>query len=439
MGMEIVSVADLKIGMFVVEPDCAWTELPFALQGFVISTPQQVDIFQSKCRFVQVDLSRSLNAYYREKKREYDRPLRAAPLVDTPPAESSGPPRRRLPFSMPTLDEGLRRRRQRFLGFLQQQDGSDHARELSSELDFIEPRFDDFQCSLHATFKHVEAEQNIDLRQVREGLHDMAGSLKRNPDALIWLLRLRAVDQYSFDHAVDVAVYLLMLGSHIGWRGQRLIELGLAGLLQDVGKSQLPPELLAKSTPLSSEEQMLVRSHVASSLEILYAHAHLSSDVLVTVSRHHERWDGSGYPRGLSGNQIGPAGEMAGLVDAFCAMLKHKPYRSALGHQGALEDLYQQRNRQFNPALLEQFVQCVGLYPIGTLVELASGEVGVVIQQNRVQRSRPRILLLLDRDKAAVPGYQVIDLRDKGQQTIQVARTLPPDSYGLSADDYYLR
>ncbi len=436
MGMEIVSVADLKIGMFVADPDCAWTDLPFALQGFVISTPKQIEIFQGKCRFVHVDFSRSLNDYYRAPKREYDRPLRAAPLVKTAPEP---PPARRRTFAWQSVDEGLRQRRQRFLGFLQQQDGSDYARELSGELDFIEPRFDDFQSSLQATFKHVEAAQDVDLRQVREGLHDMAGSLKRNPDALIWLLRLRSVDQYSFDHAVDVAVYLLMLGSHIGWRGQRLIELGLAGLLQDVGKSQLPPELLAKTGQLLAEEQALVRSHVASSLEILFAHAHLSSDVLVIVSRHHERWDGSGYPRGLSGGQIGLGGEMAGLVDAFCAMLKHKPYRSALGHQGALEDLYNQRNRQFNPALLEQFVQCVGLYPIGTLVELDSGEVGVVIQQNRVQRSRPRVLLLLDRDKAPVPGYRVLDLRDKGCQKLHVDKTLPPDAYGLSPDDYYLR
>lgn len=437
--MEIVSVADLKIGMFVAEPDCAWTELPFALQGFVVSTPKQVDIFQSKCRFVHVDFSRSLNEHYREPKRQVDRPRRAAaPMTGGRPDE---PAKRRHapPFAMSQPAEQLRFRRQRFLDFLHRQDGSAYAQELSAELNYIEPRFDEFQNALQTTFKHVETEQSVDLRQVREGVHDMAGSLKRNPDALMWLLQLRQVDQYSFDHAVDVAVYLLMLGNHIGWRGHKLIELGMAGLLQDVGKAQLPAELLAKRASLSADEQMLIRSHVATSLEILYSHAHLPSDVLVTVSRHHERWDGSGYPRGLKFEQIGLAAEMAGLVDAFCAMLKNKPYRSALGHQGALEEIYNQRNRQFNPALMEQFVQCVGLYPIGTLVELESGEVGIVIQQNRVQRSRPRILLLLDRAKEAVPGYQVIDLRDEAAKQLRVAKTLPAESYGLSADDYYLR
>lgn len=437
--MEIVSVADLKIGMFVAEPDCAWTELPFALQGFVISTPKQVEIFQSKCRFVHVDFSRSLNEYYREPKRQFDRPRRAAaPTLSGSPEPSVG--RRSGPaFTISEAADQLRFRRQRFLGFLQRQDDSAYSRELSSELSFIEPRFDEFQSALHATFQHVETQQSVDLRTVREGVRDMSGSLKRNPDALMWLLRLKRVDQYSFDHAVDVSVYLLMLGNHVGWRGQKLIELGMAGLLQDVGKSQLPAELLAKTATLSADEQALIRSHVASSLEILFTHAHLPSDILVIVSRHHERWDGSGYPRGLKYEQIGLAGEMAGLVDAFCAMLKNKPYRSALGHQGALEEIYNQRNRQFNPALMEQFVQCVGLYPIGTLVELESGEVGIVIQQNRVQRSRPRILLLLDRVKEPVPGYKVIDLRDDAARDLRVAKSLPAESYGLSADDYYLR
>jgi len=436
--MEIVAVVDLKVGMFVAEPDCEWTELPFALQGFLVSSPNQVDVFRDKCRYVYIDRTRSQNEHYRATKYERDAPLLGMPL---PRVSGDTPSPRKRPAAFVNKDsaEQLRFRRQRFLSFLHQQDSSEYAKELSGELSYIEPRFDDFQSALQTTLQQVLAEQSVDLRNVREGLHDISGSLKRNPDALMWLLRLRRLDQYSFDHAVDVGVYLLLLGSHIGWRGQKLIELGMAGMLQDVGKAQLPAALLNKETCLTDEERALVQSHVASSLEILYSHAHLPSEVLVTVSRHHERWDGSGYPRGLKYEQIGLAAEMAGLVDSFCAMLKNKPYRNAQGHQEALEALYDQRNKLFNPALMEQFVQCVGLYPIGTLVELSSGEVGVVIQQNRVQRSRPRVLLLLDGDKSPVPGYKVIDLRDKSSLGLRVDKTLPADAYGLSADDYYLR
>ena len=436
--MEIVAVAHLKIGMFVAEPDCAWTELPFALQGFVISKPEQVDLFQQKCRFVYVDRSRSLNEYFLAPKREVDRGLRP-PVFDAPPLDLEMPGNRRAPlFEMHEVSEKRKIRRRRFLDFLHQQNDSEHARALAHELVYMEPRFDDLQSALQRSFQAITAEQEIDFSSVREGVRDMSGSLRRNPDALLWLLRLKRMDQYSFDHAMDVSVNLLMLGTHIGWRGMRLIELGMAGMLQDVGKTQLPVEILAKTELLTADERNLIKSHVASSLEILVAQANLPPGVLVTVSRHHERWDGSGYPNGLEFKQLGLAAEMAGLVDSFCAMLKNKPYRSALGHQEALEELYKQRDQQFSPALMEQFVQCVGLYPIGTLVELDSGEVGVVIQQNRVQRSRPRVLVMLDAEKQQVRGYQVIDLHDDKHQHRRISRALPHDAYGLSSHDYYL-
>ncbi|OMG53000.1 hypothetical protein BJN45_12225 [Azonexus hydrophilus] len=435
--MEILPVAELKIGMFVVEPDCPWTEFSFALQGFVISTPEQVDIFQRKCRFVQIDRSRSLNEHYAEPKARIDRPLRSSPLPVAQPADDDSTIVRRPPiFSAEQVER--QRRRRNFLEFLHGQEGDAHVQALGRELSYIEPRYDSLLKALQQTFQQVTAELHFDFGNVREGVRDVAGSLQRNPDAVMWLLRLKSVDQYSFDHAMDVSIHALLLGGHVGWRGQRLLELGVAGLLQDIGKTQVPPELLSKTDPLTGEEQYLVRSHVASSLEILMRQSNLPSDVLQIVSRHHERWDGSGYPQRLRFEQIGLAAEIAGLVDSFCAMLRNKPYRTAIGHQQALEELFKLRDKQFNPVLMEQFVQCVGLYPIGTLVEFSSGEVGVVIQQNRVQRSRPRVLLMLDTGKEPVRSYRVIDLRKPEFDAVRIIRALPNDAYGLSANDYYL-
>ncbi|QRM20884.1 DUF3391 domain-containing protein [Dechloromonas sp. TW-R-39-2] len=418
--MEIISVAELKIGMFFAEPDCAWTEFPFALQGFVLTTPQQIELIREKCRFVYVDRSRSLGEHYAAPKIAFDRALRP-PLFTRKPSDEEIPPRRR-----------------RFLDFLHHQETEHEGADLGRELIHIEPKFNDLQAALRTSFQNVLSEKRIDLSNIREGVRDMAGSLKRNPDALMWLLRLKRVDRYSFDHAMDVSVYLLLLGTHIGWQGNKLLQLGLAGMLQDVGKINLPPELLSKTDPLSEGEKILVRSHVASSLEILGTQSEIPQEVILTIARHHERWDGSGYPRGLMLDQIGIEAEMAGLVDSFCAMLRNKPYRNALGHQEALEELYALRDHKFNPNLMEQFVQCVGLYPIGTLVELSSGEVGVVIQQNRVHRSRPRVLLMLDKHKNKVVGYQVIDLREPAHKALRVVRALPHDAYGIAEDDYYL-
>lgn len=432
--MEIVSVADLKIGMFVAEPDCPWAEFTFAFQGFVISAPEQVDIFQTKCRFVYIDRSRSLNEHYAPPKQEKDRPLKASLFqrvqVDEEPSGHLG--------AIASVAEKRQFRRRRFLDFLHSQKDNDDARELSRELSYIEPRYDLLSGALHEAFRLFSEGKDVDVAVLRESLRDITGSLQRNPDAVMWLLRLKQFDQYSFDHAMEVAVNMILLGTHIGWRDQRLLELGLAGLMQDLGKIQLSAELLKKKPPFSANELNNIRSHVASSLEMLYSQANVPHEVIVTVSRHHERWDGSGYPRGLKFEQLGTAAEIAGLADSFCAMLKDKPYRSALGHQEALEELHGLRGKLFSPALMEQFVQCVGLYPIGTLVELSTGEVGVVIQQNRVQRSKPRVVVMLDAGKQQVRAYKVVDLRDVKNAALRIAKALPYNAYGLAANDFYL-
>lgn len=432
--MEIVSVADLKIGMFVAEPDCPWTEFSFVFQGFVISTLEQIDIFQQKCRFVYIDRSRSLNEHYAATKYGKDEPLKSSIFQNARTDKASSGV-----GIIEVSDQDKRQsRRRRFLDFLHSQKENEHAIALSRELAHIEPHYDELSNALEHAFSAFTEGKEVDVVAVKDGLRDIAGSLQRNADAVMWLLRLKKRDQYSFDHAMDVSVNMILLGTHIGWRDQRLLELGMTGMLQDIGKIQLPIELLAKKADLSADERKLVRSHVASSLEILYSQANVPQEVIITISRHHERWDGSGYPRGLKYAQIGMAAEIAGMADSFCAMLKDKPYRSALGHQEALEELHNLRGKQFNPALMEQFVQCVGLYPIGTLVELNTGEVCVVIQQNRVQRSKPRLVVMLDANKQKVRNYRIIDLREAASASLRIAKALPHNAYGLAANDYYL-
>ncbi len=422
-GLEIVAVSDLRVGMFVAEPDCPWTDLPFPLQGFVLSEPAEIATFARHCRFVYIDRSFSTGEHYRAPVHERDPPLQCAAL---PRTESTPALARRQSH------------RHTFLKFLYEQDNSEQAEELARELTHVEPKFDGLQNTLRKTIESIQVEERVDFKDVATRVNDLSGSLQRNPDALMWLLRLKSVDQYSFDQAMDVSVYLLLFGKHVGLSGDRLVQLSMAGMLQDVGKTCLPPVLLTKTDPLDEDERELVRSHVASSLELLCLQHALPPEVMMIVANHHERWDGSGYPRGLKLKEIGRGAEMAGLVDSFCAMLKNKPYRAAMGHQNALEQLFNLRDQQFNPALMEQFVQCVGLYPIGTLVEMNNGEVGVVIQQNRIQRSRPRVLLLLDGMKQKMRGYHVIDLRDPRHKAYTVLRTLPQDAYGLAAQDYYL-
>jgi HD-GYP domain-containing protein (c-di-GMP phosphodiesterase class II) len=225
-GMEIVPVSELKVGMFVAEPDCPWTDLPFSLQGFIIAEPAEIDTFKQHCQFVYID-------------RAFDR--RAVPGRTA---------RTRYSLAEPTLQqtrvsaEVARRqeKRRHFLRYLYDQDASIAAKELSRELSYIEPHFDSLQDSLRKTLDGLQVEDKVDFRNIEDKLGELSdSSLMRNPDAVMWLLRLKKADDHSFDQAMDVAVYLLLLGKHVGFTGKRLTELSLAGLLQDVGKTALPP------------------------------------------------------------------------------------------------------------------------------------------------------------------------------------------------------
>ena len=170
--------------------------------------------------------------------------------------------------------------------------------------------------------------------------------------------------------------------------------------------------------------------------------AKVSGRTLAIIAAHHERFDGTGYPRGLEGMSIPLAAEMAGIVDSYCAMTRERVYRGAVSSQRAMETLNQLRNTQFRDTLVDQFLQCIGLYPIGTLVELNSGEVGVVIQQNQVRRLQPRVLVLLAPDKSIERFPRTIDLLMQPEfgegERYRIVQALPPNAYGIDPNDFYL-
>jgi hypothetical protein len=171
-------------------------------------------------------------------------------------------------------------------------------------------------------------------------------------------------------------------------------------------------------------------------------HKDFDTAALAIIAAHHERYDGTGYPRGLEGMSIPLAAEMAGIIDTYCAMTRERVYRGAVSSQRAMETLNQQRNKQFRDTLVDQFLQCIGLYPIGTLVELNSGEVAVVIQQNQVRRLQPRVLVLLAPDKSIERFPRTLDLLMQPEsaegEPYRIVQALPPNAYGIDPKDFYL-
>lgn len=304
------------------------------------------------------------------------------------------------------------------------------------------PLVDEAHVLLDQIARDVQRSLNPDLERLRGVVSEMVLSVARNPDALVWLSRLRQTDQYSYDHSLDVSAHVMIFGRYLGLGDEAIASLGMAGMLQDVGKLRLPVRLLHKTGPVTQREYAIFQTHVDFSLKVLSGCPHATPQVLEIVARHHERRDGSGYPKGLKGDGIGLMGEIAGICDIYCAMTRERPYGEAASSQAALDAVRAQRGTCFSESTVDQFVQCIGLYPVGTLVELNTGEVAVVVAQNRIRRLKPRVMILLGPDKQPNPYPHTIDLLydlpTANGETYAIVRALAPGAYGVEPSEFYL-
>ena len=316
---------------------------------------------------------------------------------------------------------------------------------VEDEIAKIYPVFEKSQIATREIFEALAQDQEIDLSNVNESLDSMVESIERNPDALIWLAKLKQTDDYAYNHALNVSIMLMALATFMALPKKQVKDLGLAGLLQDIGKAKIPQEILNKEEAITQEEFELLKKHVDHALELLEitdkSSGSISGTVILTISQHHERIDGTGYPYQLSEKQISLTGQMAGLIDTYCALTTNKVYAKGVYNQLALETIHSLRDTKFKGVLIDQLVQFLGIYPVSTLVELNTGEVAVVIQQNSVRRMLPRVMILLNPDKSKNEYPATINLINSPPtptgEPYQIVRGLAPDSYGLSASNYY--
>lgn len=438
---QTISTRELKLGMFVVEIDRPWTETPFMMQGFLLQNLDQLRALQQCCREVVIDRVRSVGDQHSAKVMETDGPLLGLdgrPRQHPDLTESRIEAHRFIKVAR-SFRGKIHTKRQPHVPRIRSEDGRSR---LESELLYSAPIVDDVYRVLRETQLAIDNNAAIDVGRIDGLVGEMASGVQRNPDALLWLSRLKRTDQYAYDHAVNVSVHAMVFARFVGLSGAEVRQLGLAGLLQDIGKVKIDYEVLSKSGPLDEKEFEHVKSHVRNTVNLLRTHKDFDPTVLAIIAAHHERFDGTGYPRGLEGMSIPLAAEMAGIVDTYCAMTRERVYRGAVSSQRAMETLNHLRNSQFRDTLVDQFLQCIGLYPIGTLVELNSGEVAVVIQQNQVRRLQPRVLVLLAPDKSIERFPRTLDLLMQPEtaegEPYRIVQALPPNAYGIDPNDFYL-
>ncbi len=471
-----VAVKDLKVGMFVADLDRPWIDTPFVLQGFLITDHRQITELQQVCQWVVVDRARSTGDEFRKPVKT----ARAAPWttsdpvatakVDarTPPAGTAAPvekpPReadrgggglagmmdslralfRRPAKGLPADPAKLPSEAQRATLLPPSVAVTIYpdTRSVEEEIGPARTAFDRTSETLRKIASDVWAGHPVEIARVEEVVDEMVESMVRNPDALMWVARLRERDLTTYGHGLQVAVYLVAFGRHLGFPRAELAQLGTIGLLLDIGKMKLPRELLEKQGKLTTEEFEAAKSHVTLGLEILSATPNWPVEVLEGIAQHHERMNGGGYPQGHKAEAIGIFGRMAGIADCFAALTKSRPYAEAVSSYEALRNITGWGGDYFHAPLTEQFVQAIGVFPVGSLVELSTGEVAVVVSHNKVRRLKPRVLLLTGPDKTPAAYPIMVDLLYDpllgGDEPAFIRRSLPTGAYGLNPRENYL-
>lgn len=313
---------------------------------------------------------------------------------------------------------------------------------VEEEIAEIHPVFEQSEIVTRALFDAIATDHHMDISSVSDALDSMVESIGRTPDALLWLAKLKKADGLAYTQALNVSITSMAFNSFLALPKEEIKMSGLAGLLQDVGKVKLSSDVLSKKEKLTEEEYEYVQRHVDESIMILRSATGIPREVTRLVAAHHERVDGSGYPFNIKGEKLSLLAQSAGLIDTYCAMTNHRSYTETKSHQQALDEIHALSGKQFSTEIFDQFIQFMGIYPVSSLVELNTGEVGVVIQQNQVRRLMPRVMLLLDVKKERYNMPVVLDLIYKPMtpsgDLYTIVKSIPADSYGLNPNEFYV-
>ncbi len=253
-------------------------------------------------------------------------------------------------------------------------------------------------------------------------VNEISSSVDRNPGALISLARLRSADDYTYMHSVAVCALMVALSRQLGFDVAITRELGLAGLLHDLGKAAVPLEVLNKPGKLTDEEFAIIKRHSADGHRMLLESGSLSEIPLDVVLHHHEKSDASGYPDRLGASQISVYAKMGAVCDVYDAITSHRPYKSGWDPAEALRRMADWCAGHFDERVFQAFVKCIGIYPIGSLVRLESGRLGVVMEQAEGSLLTPQVKVFFSTKSKTHIAPEVLDLSHPGVRDKIVSR-----------------
>ena len=357
-----VKATDLRLGMYIHDLNVPWLEHGFARSRFLLQEESQIEkILQANISEVLIDTVRGADAVYAPTREEAES-LLMGKLIDIA-AEPDSPHVSRL--------ESLWA----------------ESRQIHHEAVKV----------VGNILQDARMGKQVSIGQAAPIANSITEAVLGNDGTLVSLCRIKQRDSYTFQHSVSISALLVTFCNSIGgFSNSDLIDIGIGGLFHDIGKMKIPDEILNKPGRLTEPEFAIMRTHVAEGLNYLRKGGNLNVSALKIVGEHHERFDGTGYPRGISRNAISLLGQMASIVDVYDAITSIRVYHTAVEPSDALKRIFEWSGKHFEETLVHRFIKAIGIYPVGSLVRLESGRLAVILRQGESNMLQPLVRIVFD-------------------------------------------
>jgi HD-GYP domain-containing protein (c-di-GMP phosphodiesterase class II) len=372
----------IAMGMYVSALDRPWSESPFLMQGFCVTSPKVLAKLQELCEYVMVDSTKSIG--------EVDQKLDTAPVAPKFDTSTSSEPVRKSSKPLPINKEKYVRR------------------PVMTTADVATARqsYQNVQKSIGSVFKGVSASSSVDAKSIEQASNSLVNSAVRYPSALSWLALMQKRSDKVYNHAMRASTWALLCGRHIGIEEAELKYLTLAILLKDIGNLKSNAGQVKVNTEGMTREEAAIAKTVA-----LVKQSTKSEKVISIIETYREKFNGTGKPKGLVGEEIPLLARIASIAIAYDLLLNPvRAERAALSPSEASRYIYAQRGRAFQDELAVQFIEALGTYPLGTLLQLDSGEIGVVVDHDEKARLKPTIMVVADEFGKPIEDWRIIKL-----------------------------
>lgn len=395
-----VDVKDLKVGMFVSKLDRPWLDTNFVFQGFELKNQADIEEVQRQCDFVYIDVNKQTHlSKYVARSSPYSKDY----------LEQVKPPEKRSSFKQ--------------------------------EIKRAEVIYRKTSGLVKSFMEEIQLGRPINVLAARKAVSYCVDSILNAPDALMLMTQLKNRDEYTAQHSMNVCIFSIALARQINLSVEELNNVGLCGMMHDMGKMRVPLEILNKAGRLDPEELKVMQSHTGLGWQLLLSTNGMYAGAVDVAYSHHERMDGKGYPRHLTAEQITPYSRIVAIADLYDAVSSDRIYQKGRPHLDAIKILTDcSISGHLDPPLTMKFIECLGIYPSGSIVELNSGEVAMVVEINPKSKLKPKIMMLRDADKKTCNPYIVdlsmVGLNADGQQ-YSIKKVLRPDECDIDLLKYY--